>query len=153
MRQKEQRACSQIESNKKRIIIACKDRGMIKESGDAGTIARAAADCLLSATALDSEKNNCAQWTWQVTDLEMSELYCKLDPLEHCIQKKDIAPWCLPLGSKNFKTWSWRFRSVRLGFWKTAIKQTRGGSDWETDTVGKSHPALSCMYCKRGHNL
>lgn len=83
MRQKEQRACSQIESNKKRIIIACKDRGMIKESGDAGTIARAAADCLLSATALDSEKNNCAQWTWQVTDLEMSELYCKLDPLEH----------------------------------------------------------------------
>lgn len=54
---------------------------MIKESGDAGTIARAAADCLLSATALDSEKNNCAQWTWQVTDLEMSELYCKLDPL------------------------------------------------------------------------
>lgn len=58
---------------------------MIKESGDAGTIATVAADCLLSATALDSEENNCAQWTWQVTDLEMSELYCKLDPLEHCM--------------------------------------------------------------------
>lgn len=92
MRQKRAESMQSDREYKNRIIIACKDRGMIKESGDAGTIATVAADCLLSATALDSEENNCAQWTWQVTDLEMSELYCKLDPLEHCIQKKDIAP-------------------------------------------------------------